>query len=65
MGIGAVVEALQVLAVISIVSGVAKAPRHGELDRANPVERAVIRAILVVVTRAIEGRRGAWGGTDV
>ena len=44
--VGAVVEALQVLAFVPVVPRVTHAPGHGELHRAPAVEGAVTRAVL-------------------
>jgi len=44
--VGAVVETLEILAVVPVVAGVAHAPGDGELDRAPTVEGAVILAVL-------------------
>ena len=46
MRVGAVVEALEVLAVVSVIARMAHAPGDGKLDRAPAVEGAVVLTVL-------------------
>lgn len=50
--VGAIVEALEVLAFIPVVARVAHAPRNGELHRTPSVEGTVVLAVLRGGSRA-------------
>eukprot|EP00968_Pinguiococcus_pyrenoidosus_P015773 scaffold1469_cov257-Pinguiococcus_pyrenoidosus.AAC.6 len=52
----AVVQAILVLAELAVVSRIADAPRHGELDRAPSIVRAAVGAVLDGAVVAKEGR---------